>query len=239
MPNLERYEDLYSISNQKQEEESKEESIIISDQEDKLGFDQRKRNEKLTTTTQREFLKSTIKKKQNTIKEISAKYSISRSVLNKIACSNRMKLPVRAAKEYIKLKYRQKKELLSKIKNYWKMTEHTFSAANVTEYVNKQINEVYSVQFVRAFMKEVAKLTIKKVKQRPSSINFAKIKESRRLFVSKLGKLLTWETLVINIDESSINRHIKNSYSWSEKVIQKEAKSIIFSGNVNLVLAIC
>ena len=119
------------------------------------------------------------------------------------------------------------------------MTEHTFSAANVTEYVNKVMNEAYSVQFVRAFMKEEAKLTFKKVKQRPSSVNFAKIKESRRLFASKLGKLLTWETLVINIDESFINRHIKNSYSWSEKGIQKEAKSIIFSVNVSLVLALC
>ena len=71
------------------------------------------------TTTQREFLKSIIEKRQNTIKEISEKYNISRSVLNKIASLNRMKLPVRAAEEYIKLKYRQKKGLLSKIKNYW------------------------------------------------------------------------------------------------------------------------
>ena len=102
------------------------------------------------------------------------------------------------------------------------MTEHTFSAANVTEYVNKEIKETYYVQFVRAFMKEEAKLTFKKVKQRPSSVNFAKIKESRKLFASKLGKLLTWETLVIYIDESSINRHIKNLYSWSEKGIQKK-----------------
>ena len=119
MPNLERNEDLYSISNQKQEEVSKEESMIISDQEDKPGLDQRKRNEKLTTT-QRELLKSIIKKKQNTIKKISAKYNISRSVLNKIVSLNRMKLPVRAAKEYIKLNYRQKKELLSKIKKLLK-----------------------------------------------------------------------------------------------------------------------
>ena len=59
---------------------------------------------KILTTTQREFLKSIIEKRQNTIKEISEKYNISRSVLNKIASLNRMKLPVRAAKEYIKLK---------------------------------------------------------------------------------------------------------------------------------------
>ena len=39
------------------------------------------------------------------------------------------------------------------------MTKHTFSAANATEYVNKEMNETYSVQFVRAFMKEEAKLT--------------------------------------------------------------------------------
>ena len=66
MPNLGRNEDLYSISNQKQEE-SKEEIMIISDQENKLGLDKRKRNKKITTT-QREFLKIIIEKKQNTIK---------------------------------------------------------------------------------------------------------------------------------------------------------------------------
>ena len=87
-------------------------------------------------------------------------------------------------------------------------------------------------------MKEEANLTFKIEKQRPSSVNFAKIKGSRRLFASKLGKLLTWETLVINIDESYINRHIKNHIHGVKKA-SKRSKSIIFSGNVNLVLAIC
>ena len=144
-----------------------------------------------------------------------------------------------AAKNYIKLCDYQKKELLLQINKYCRNTDHAFTSANVTEYVNKELGESLPVQFVSKFIKEETNLTFKKVKQRPSNVDFTKLKQSRRLFGVKIGKILSSETLVVNIDESSINRHIKISYSWSFKGLPKEVKSSPFSGSVSIVLAIC
>ena len=38
-----------------------------------------------------------------------------------------------------------------------------------------------------------------------------------KLFAIKFSKLVQISSRVINIDETSINRHIKNNYSWSKK----------------------
>ena len=38
-----------------------------------------------------------------------------------------------------------------------------------------------------------------------------------KLFAIKFSKLVQISSLVINIDETLINRHIKSNYSWSKK----------------------
>ena len=55
----------------------------------------------------------------------------------------------------------------------------------------------------------------------------------------KIGKISSSGALVVNIGESSINRHIKISYSWSLKGLPKEVKSYPFSGTVSIVWVVC
>ena len=73
-------------------------------------------------------------------------------------------------------------------------------------------------------MKIELNLTYKRVKTRPNNVDFNKINASRQLFAIKISKLIKISSLVINIDETSINRHIKSSYSWSKKGKANEAK---------------
>ena len=88
-------------------------------------------------------------------------------------------------------------------------------------------------------MKNELKLTYKRVKPRPNNIDFSKIRSARVLFAVKFTQAVTTETPVINIDESSINRNLKNNYSWSMRGEINEAKNSPFVGSLSLVTAIC
>ena len=48
-----------------------------------------------------------------------------------------------------------------------------------------------------------------------------------KLFAIKFSKLVQISSLVINIDETSINRHIKSNYSWSKKGKINKANKIL------------
>ena len=66
-------------------------------------------------------------------------------------------------------------------------------------------------------MKDWMSMSYKKVKSRPSNINIQKIDKIRSLFAVKLSKEITFNSRLINIDESSINRFVKSNYSWGYK----------------------
>ena len=75
-------------------------------------------------------------------------------------------------------------------------------------------------------MKNELNLTYKRVKPRPNNVDFNKVNASRQLFAIKFSKLVKISSLVININETSINRHIKSNYFWSKKGKANEAKII-------------
>ena len=108
-----------------------------------------------------------------------------------------------------KIYVQQKDELISAIIQYITNTKYTSTAKEITSHVNKSLNTTYSVNFIRSQMKKSINLSFKRVKSRPYSINLDKIKSIRHLFAIKFSKIITKETLLINIDESSFNRHIK------------------------------
>ena len=88
-------------------------------------------------------------------------------------------------------------------------------------------------------MKSQAKLNFKRVKSRPWNIDIEKISWIRGLFAVKFSKQITKETLLINIDESSIDRSTKEKYSWGFKGTPIETKNVWFRGSVSMVMAIC
>ena len=88
-------------------------------------------------------------------------------------------------------------------------------------------------------MKNQMKMSFKRVKSRPTSVNLNKIKLIRSLFAVKLSKEIIVKTLLINVDESSINRFVKTNYSWGCKGKPIEWKNSSFTGSINWILAIC
>ena len=88
-------------------------------------------------------------------------------------------------------------------------------------------------------MKNELNLTYKNVKSRPISIDFAKIYLIRNLFAIKFSKVISDKTLLINIDESSINRNVKSSYFWGKKGQIIEAQNSIITGSASMIMPIC
>ena len=88
-------------------------------------------------------------------------------------------------------------------------------------------------------MKNQKKMSFKRVKSRSTSVNLNKIKLIRSLFAVKLSKEITVKTLLIHIDESSINKFVKTNYSWGCKGKPIEWKNSSFTGSISWILAIC
>ena len=91
---------------------------------------------------------------------------------------------------------------------------------------------------MRNFMKKEVKLAFKKIKPRQANVNFDKIRSARSLFAVKFAQIVTERTLIINIDEASINRHIKRDYSLIFKEQNKEVKNAFYSVSVSIVMGI-
>ena len=64
------------------------------------------------------------------------------------------------------------------------------------------------------------------------------LRASRQLFDVKYSQSILSDTFVINLDETLINRNIKNFFSWSKKGAPKEAKITPFVRSVNCIMAI-
>ena len=117
--------------------------------------------------------------------------------------------------------------------------KHTSTAKEITLFVNKSFNSTFSIGFKRVFMKNHIGLSFKRVKSRPRNINLDKIFSIRNLFAIKISKIISKETLLINIDKCSIYSNIKSSYSCGFKGSPIEAQNASIEGYVSMIMGIC
>ena len=89
------------------------------------------------------------------------------------------------------------------------------------------------------FMKLESNLTYKKIRSRTNSVNINKLIAVRLLFIVEFYKILAQKTLIINVDESSINRHIKSNYSWSTKGNPAEWLNSPYTRSTSIYMAVC
>ena len=141
-------------------------------------------------------------------------------------------------RKWIKHFGKDRDKLIEELKDFVVNASHAFNSSEITNHVNTKLQTNYKASWIRSVMKRQLNLTYKRTKPRPNSINFDKVKACRQLFALKFSQLLSNSSLVINIDETSINRHIKINYSWSLKGKQYEAKNSPFIGSINWVMTI-
>ena len=166
-------------------------------------------------------------------------YNISYSVLNKIKKNLSSLQHKGEIRNVTKIFGSKKKYLIKSIEEYTLNAKSTITAKEVTAAVNKALNTSYSVCFVRKIMKSEANLSFKRVKSRPRNIDLLKISATRNLFAIKFSKIISEKLLLINIDESSINRGVKNAYSWGLKGYPIECQNSVIAGSASMIMAIC
>ena len=79
---------------------------------------------------------------------------------------------------------------------------------DVTEFIVKYLEEQYSIYFMLTFMKILMNLSYKRIKPRLNNVDLVKLDLIRLLFAVKLAKSLNEETLISNLDQSSISQNI-------------------------------
>ena len=141
-------------------------------------------------------------------------------------------------RKFVKLKNLIEKCLKKCIEKYIESTQHAFNVKDVASSIYEELGFSFSVNFLRRFMKTNMNLTYKRVKPRPNNVDLVKLDLTRKLFAVKIVKYLSETTLIINMDQSSINRNIKFNRSWGLKGVEIELKNSIFSGSVSLWMAV-
>ena len=142
-------------------------------------------------------------------------------------------------RNYTKILTYNKENLIKWIKEYINSTNYPFNAVELTEIANEKLRTNYSVNLIRKILKFDLNMSFKRVMPRPNSIDLNRVKVVRQKFVEKFLQEVTIKSLIINIDESSINRHIKTNYSWSLKGTNKEVVNSPFSGSLSMIMSIC
>ena len=219
------------------QEDNTNENLEILKSDETYGLANRTRNQKLSTI-QLTYLKSKIESSNLPTKKLSKEFNVSISLINKIKRTNLSQLWKGRSRKLAKFYGTEMKNIIQELKKFINWVNHAFNSIEITNHVNFELNKNYKPYFIRKLMKSELNLTFKKVKPRPNNVNFDFLKASRQLFAVKFSQFISEDTLVINIDETSINRHIKTSYSWSKKGIPYEAKNSPFSGSMNWIMAI-
>ena len=83
------------------------------------------------------------------------------------------------------------------------------------------------------------KLGFKSVKSRSNNIDLDKIKTFWFLFDIKITHIIDRNTLIVNIDEASINKSTKLNYPWGLKGMQIEVWNSSFAGSVSMIMVVC
>ena len=106
------------------------------------------------------------------------------------------------------------------------------------EQLKIKLNIKVDNKTISKFMKSELNLSFKKDTSRPINLNVKRQQLLKILFSVRIAKQLKKWKCIVNIDEASISRLIKISYSWIIRGAQGSIKNISFSGSLNVISAI-
>ena len=171
-------------------------------------------------------------------RSISRNLGVSRSLLYKIANMSYDDYERRIMKTTNRIHGLEKIALVQCIEIFIRNRVTPYNIKTFKILHSKSLEIFYGYDIVRDIMKNNLHLSFKRWKPRPNTINMQKLKLWRILFCIKFIWSLDSETLIANVDESTISRHSQLFYSWSQKGQPQEFKNTLFTGSINLVLTI-
>ena len=108
-----------------------------------------------------------IESSELTCAQISIKYGISPSLVNKINRTSLDQLNEVTNKGLTKIYGENKEKITSEMIKYSNKSQHIFTVNGMAKHISLKFNSNYSKCFIRGLMRNVANLRYKKVKPRP------------------------------------------------------------------------
>ena len=214
-----------------------EEDVNYDSEDECFGLKNRKKYEKLSKDRIR-YIRSIFANRGATVKQMQLEYDISYSVLNRIKRSALKFQDKWKVRNITKIYGNQKKILIKSIKEYVLNAKSRLTVLEVTSSINQKLNTSYQVNLIRMIMKNEANISFKRVKSRPRNIDLKKINSTWNLFAINFSKMILEKSLLTNIDESSINRSVKNAYSWRVIGHPIECQTSALAGSASMIMAI-
>ena len=84
----------------------------------------------------------------------------------------------------------------------------------------------------------ISDFSYKKLNWRPINIDHEKLRWVRKLFISRVSRLLEGSPILISIDESSFGHTIHKAYGWAPIGKRREVQDFSFSGSSKMIAAI-
>ena len=119
-----------------------------------------------------------------------------------------------------------------------KNRHNPFNWVNIQQHLNDKVSIMIPLPAIRKFLKNEMRYSFKRSAPRPASLNMERHDLLKTLFSAKIAKEMDKFDLIINVDESTLNRGIVEHYSWSPIGVPTPTKSIIFNKSVSVIAAI-
>ena len=104
-------------------------------------------------------------------------------------------------------------------------------------HILEETKEHYSIHALKSYLKTVLNYWYKKVSSRPLKYRDDRTQLTKSLFWSELSLMALNGKTLINVDESSFDRSIRNNYSWLPKGEDNPIVNDRVSGKATLILA--
>ena len=112
----------------------------------------------------------------------------------------------------------------------------TMNLRKIGWLVYEHFRQKVKTHFLRKFIEEELRYPIQKWSSRPSKYAQTETNLTQRLFCSEVLRMLLDKEVIINADEWSFDRDLKQEYTWLSKGKSCLIINILYKGKANLIL---
>ena len=178
-------------------------------------------------------------KKRETLSNIWQRTGISLSTAKRIAKDFSTKL-IRG-QQYTKIRWRKMIEsslVVKWIADYIPKQTKCLTVAHIQAHIIKEHFIVIPLHQIRQHLKLAHNLSYKKGNPRPALLDTNRIRLIKQLFCVKFARRLSDVKILVNIDESTIQKDTCCKYSWLERRKSWSITNILFKKSINTISAV-
>ena len=171
-------------------------------------------------------------------KQIQHSYRLSRSTIRRLQCMHRRRI----GEYFDETKSKSTNCLLSEeaknlTREFIQPPCRPMTIWAIMKQIELKLGEIYSNYKIKQFVAKDMRYSYKKGSSRPPKYATNTVQLVKVLYCTELLKLLIDGKVVVNVDESSFDRSIKNQYSWLPKGKSEAILNDNIKGKATLILA--